>query len=252
MWGSGLGCLRAAGDQPSSARFLPPSTRMSSRRGLAGLILDVDGTLIDSNDLHARAWREAFREHGKRIPLDEIRKHIGKGGDLLIPDLLDAAEMRAIGKKVGRYRSKLFKRDYLPRVRPFPRIRESLEQLREKGIRLLLASSSPPEEVEVYVELCGIGDLIEGFTSAEDAEFSKPSPEIFEAALEKISAPRSRTAIVGDTPYDILAAHRTATPVAAVRSGGFSDDSLDRAEWLFDDVRQLVRRIRSIDDYFHR
>lgn len=225
---------------------------MSRRKGLAGLIFDVDGTLIDSNELHARAWREAFSEFGIDLPLDAIRPHIGKGGDLLVPDLLQARAMREVGNKIRTYRKKLFKRDYLERVRPFPRIPESFRALRELGIAIVLASSSSPSEVESFIELLGVGDLIDDFTSSGDAEFSKPVPEIFSAALDRIHAPKSRTAIVGDTPYDILAAHRAATPIAAVRCGGFPEKSLGKAEWLMDDVPDLVRRVEEIDDYFRR
>ena len=223
---------------------------MTRRAGLAGLIFDIDGTLIDSNELHARAWREAFREFGKNVPLDTIRMHIGKGGDLLVPDILDARGMRESGKKIQKFRKQLFRRKYMDRVRPFPGIVESFEQIRDLGIPIVLASSSAPEEVEAYVELLGIGDLIDDTTSAGDAEFSKPNPGIFDAALDRIEAPKSRTAIVGDTPYDILAAHRAATPVAAVRSGGFPEETLAKAEWRFDDVPQLVKKLGTLDAWF--
>ena len=225
---------------------------MSTRTGVAGLIFDVDGTLVDSNELHAEAWAEAFREEGHEISVQQIRPHIGKGGDLLVPDLLQAAEMRAIGAKVRSRRKDLFKREYMPRVRPFPRVKESIRALREMGIRIVLASSSKKEEVAHHIETLGIEEWIDGSTSADDAEFSKPSPEIFHAALDKIPAPKSRTAIVGDTPYDILAAHRASTPIVAVRCGGFSDDSLSKAEWIADDVPDLVKRISEIDEYFRR
>lgn len=225
---------------------------MPRTSGVAGLVFDVDGTLIDSNELHAESWREAFLAFGKRMTLERIRPHIGKGGDLLVPDLLNAAEMRAIGKKVQDHKKKLFRRKYLERVRPFPGIRESFERLHAMKIAIVLASSSSEPEVDSFVEILGVADLIGDRTSADDAEFSKPVPEIFEAALAKKKAPRSRTAIVGDTPYDILAAHRAATPIAAVRCGGFPEETLRKAEWLFDDVPDLVKRIRLLDDYFRR
>lgn len=217
---------------------------------MAAFIFDIDGTLIDSNEHHARAWREAFLEFGKRVPLEVIRMHIGKGGDLLVPDVLDARGMRGIGSKVREYRKRLFKTKYLPRVRPFAGVLEAFEALRGRKISIVLASSAAPEEVEAYVELLGVGDLIDGTTSAGDADLSKPSPEIFEAALAKIRGPKSRAAVVGDTPYDILAAHRAATPVAAVRCGGFPEATLRKAEWRFDDVPSLVRKIGIIDRYF--
>jgi beta-phosphoglucomutase-like phosphatase (HAD superfamily) len=222
------------------------------RSGVAALIFDIDGTLIDSNELHARAWREAFRHFGRNVPLETIRIHIGKGGDLLVPDILDARGMREIGKKVRAFRKTIFKKKYLSKVRPFPGIVEAFEAIRERNIAIVLASSSTPDEVEAYVGLLGVADLIDDTTSSGDAEYSKPSPEIFEAALEKIDAPRRRTAIVGDTPYDILAAHRASTPVAAVRCGGFPEESLAKAEWRFDHVPELVERLGEVDAWFDR
>ena len=225
---------------------------MTRRSGVAGIIFDVDGTLVDSNELHAEAWRRAFREAGHPIPIETIREHIGKGGDLLVPDLLDAEGMRSSARKIRKLRKEIFTQDLLPKVRPFPRVRESLEALRDLGIRMLLASSAPAAEVRRHVRTLEIGDLIDGTTSSADAMFSKPSPEIFQAALDEIEAPKSRTMIVGDTPYDILAAHRASTPIAAVRCGGFSEEKLEKAEWIFNDVPEIVERIDQIDDYFRR
>jgi HAD superfamily hydrolase (TIGR01509 family) len=225
---------------------------MTRRAGIAGIIFDVDGTLVDSNELHAEAWRRAFREAGHPIPIEAIREHIGKGGDLLVPDLLDAEGMRSSARKIRQRRKEIFSRTLLPKVRPFPGVRESLESLRELGIRMLLASSAPTAEVRGHVRTLGIGDLIDGWTSSSDVTFSKPSPEIFQAALDQIEAPKSRTLIVGDTPYDILAAHRASTPIAAVRCGGFPDARLEKAEWIFDDVPEIVKRIDQIDEYFRR
>ncbi|MHB0969478.1 MAG: HAD family hydrolase [Thermoanaerobaculia bacterium] len=225
---------------------------MTRRKGTAGLIFDIDGTLVDSNDFHAEAWQLAFREFGKRVPFDVVRSQIGKGGDLLVPDLLQARDMRAFGEKLKKFRKKLWKDRYIDRVRPFPRATASLRALRELGIRLVLASSSDPDEVRHYVELLGIGDILEGSTSKRDAGYSKPYPEIFEVALAKIGTPASRTAAVGDTPYDILAAHRLAIPIVAVRSGGFPRSALAKAEFLMRDVPELTRRIERLDDYFAR
>lgn len=221
------------------------------RKKIASLIFDIDGTLVDSNDLHARAWQEAFREFGKRIPYDVIREQMGKGGDLLVPDLLNAREMQQYGPRLQKFRQALFRREYRPRVRPFPRIRESFELLAASRIRLALASSSDQEDVDYYVELLGIGVLLEATTSKDDAQFSKPSPEIFEAALKKLSTVRSRTATVGDTPYDVLASHRCALPVIAVRCGGFEEKFLQKAEFVFDDVGELSGRINEVEDYFN-
>ena len=214
------------------------------------MIFDVDGTLVDSNDLHTDCWVEAFAHFGKRIEWDVMRGQIGKGGDLLIPDLCNAREMQRFGEALKEYRSQLYKETYMPRVKPFPRVRELFEQLRNRGLKLALASSANPGEVEYTTQLLGVGELLEGSTSKHDAELSKPSPEIFRAALDQIGTAVETTMTVGDTPYDVLASHRAALPIAAVLSGGFGRELLSKAEWTFDGVEQLVGEIDTIDEYF--
>ena len=215
-----------------------------------GIIFDVDGTLVDSNDLHTECWLEVFREFGKDFAPDVVRNQIGKGGDLLVPDLLDAREMRRFGEQLKERRGELWKQAYMLRVQPFPYMRQSLAELRGRGIRIALGSSSDQEEVEYYTQLLGVGELLEGTTSKSDAEFSKPSPEIFRAALERLGSDPARTLAVGDTPYDILAAHRVPLPVAAVLCGGFARETLVKAEFLFANVEELVGEIDRIDEYF--
>lgn len=217
---------------------------------LKGIIFDVDGTLVDSNDLHADCWVEAFAHFGKRADWDVVRGQIGKGGDLLVPDLCNAREMQRFGEALKKFRTQLYTEKYMPRVKPFPRVRELFEALRRRGVKLALASSANPEEVEYTTQLLGVGELLEGSTSKRDAEHSKPSPEIFRAALDQLGTAVERTMTVGDTPYDILASHRAALPIAAVLSGGFGRDALAKAEWLFDGVEQLVGEIDTIDEYF--
>jgi HAD superfamily hydrolase (TIGR01509 family) len=224
---------------------LPPLVRIQ------GILFDIDGTLVDSNDIHARVWVEAFHHFGKTIEFEAVRSHIGKGGDLLVPDLLNAREMRAFGEKLKEYRGDLFKDKYMKTVRPFPRAGENLRILHDRGVRLVLSSSADPEEVEYYSGLLGVEDLLKGTTSKEDAEFSKPSPEIFQAGLKRLKTDPARTLVVGDTPYDILAAHRAALPIAAVLSGGFEREDLEKAEFLFDDVEEFVRKIDTVDEYFN-
>jgi HAD superfamily hydrolase (TIGR01549 family) len=217
---------------------------------LQGLIFDIDGTLVDSNDLHARCWIEAFEHFDRHFEYDVVRGQIGKGGDLLVPDLLQARDMRAFGEKLKKYRTDLFKEKYMEQVKPFPHVLEIFEALHERGIKLALGSSSNPGEVEYYTRLLGVGDLIEGSTSKKDAKHSKPSPEIFQAALETIGTDDAFTMTVGDTPYDILASHRIALPIIAVLSGGFERQQLAKAEFLFDSVSEIVNKLDDIDRYF--
>lgn len=213
-------------------------------------IFDIDGTLVDSNELHVKAWRDAFAEYGKRFTLAAIRPHIGKGGDLLVPDLLSAREMQTIGAKVKKIRSKIFKKHYIESVKPFPAVRETFETLREGGARIALASSAAPDEVEYFIDLLGVEDLIEAHTSKKDAKFSKPSPEIFDAARERLGVPATKAITVGDTPYDVAASHRASIAGAAVLTGGFPRRSLLKAEFIFKDLEELVRRRTEIADYF--
>ena len=213
------------------------------------MLLDIDGTLVDSNDKHADCWVEAFAHFGKKVEWDVIRRQIGKGGDLLVPDTLNAREMRAFGEDLKNYRGDLWKRRYIDTVEPFPFVRGALEALHERGIRIAFASSSNPDEVEYYVELLGARDLLEGSTSKEDAQFSKPSPEIFQAALERTGADAERTFAVGDTPYDILSAHRVPLPIISVLSGGFPRELLTKAEFVLDDVGVMVKELDRIDEY---
>jgi HAD superfamily hydrolase (TIGR01549 family) len=218
---------------------------------LKAILFDVDGTLVDSNNLHVRCWVEAFANFGKKVDDAVVHDHIGKGGDLLVPDLLNAREMRKFGEELKEYRTKLYKDKYLQNVKPFPRIRELFETLRGRGIKLALGSSSNQDEVKYYTALLGVGDLVEGSTSKSDADLSKPSPEIFQAALEKLGTEAGNTLTVGDTPYDILASHRASLAIAAVLSGGFERELLTKAEFLFDDVGELVREIDRVDEYFN-
>jgi HAD superfamily hydrolase (TIGR01549 family) len=217
---------------------------------LQSLLFDIDGTLVDTNELHVRCWLEAFEHFGKRFEHDVMRHQIGKGGDLLVPDLLNAKEMRRFGEELKKYRTELYKRDYMPQAKPFDGARETLEALHAKGIRIALASSSNENEVEYYTQLLGVESLLAASTSKKDAEHSKPSPEIFRAALEQTGADEGRTFAVGDTPYDILAAHRIPLPIVAVLSGGFERELLAKSEFLFDDVTRIVAELKQLDDYF--
>ena len=214
------------------------------------MLLDIDGTLVDSNDKHTECWIEAFAHFGKQVEWGVIRAQIGKGGDLLVPDTLNAREMRAFGEAVKKVRGELWKRRYMETVQPFPHAREAMRALHERGIKLALASSSNPDEVEYYVELLGARALLAGSTSKEDAQFSKPSPEIFQAALERTGADPARTFAVGDTPYDVLSAHRIPLPIIAVLSGGFARELLAKAEYLFAGIGAMTKELDRIDEYF--
>jgi HAD superfamily hydrolase (TIGR01509 family) len=194
------------------------------------VIFDIDGTLIDSVDLHAAAWREALRHFGHDLPIGEIRAQIGKGGDLLMAALLPEEEVRRKGKEIECYRLELFRREYLSRVGPFPMVRELFERIRADGKRIALASSAKKEELERYERIAGIEDLVDAATSSDDAERSKPHPDIFEAALEHLEGIEAVEAIaVGDTPYDARAAGEAGLRTIGLLCGGWPEPVLREA-----------------------
>ena len=213
-----------------------PSGRAIARAAL----FDVDGTLVDNNDLHVEAWQRSFRHFGFAIGPERIRPQVGKGGDNLLPALIPETS-EADRKTIEQWRSALFKSDYMERARPFPGVRELFERLIEEGVRIVLASSSSAEEVEFNIGLIGCEDLIHAWTSRDDVAHSKPCPDIFEVALGKVSPLVADEAIViGDTPWDIEAAGRSGLRAIGFRSGGFDDSDLSGACALYDGPRDLL------------
>jgi beta-phosphoglucomutase-like phosphatase (HAD superfamily) len=212
------------------------------------VIFDVDGTLIDSVDLHAQAWAEALAEQEREVPWRQVRLHIGKGGDQLLPVFLSPAELARFGKKLEKRRSALFLEKYLPRVTAFPAVRELFLRLNELRVRVALASSAKGSELRHYLELTRIADLIHERTSRDDAEQSKPEPDIFEAALRRLGDVHpGRTLVVGDTPYDVLAARRADLRCVGVRCGGWSAQELFQSGCVavFRDPADLLARFRA-------
>ena len=208
-------------------------------------IFDLDGTIVDSNDLHVQAWQETFRHFGKEIPEERLREQIGKGGDQYLPVFLNEREMREFGKQADELRGEIFKKKYLPRVRPFSRVRELLARARSEGKKIALASSGKDDEVAHYRKLAGIDDLVDCQTSADDVAQSKPKADVFIAALRKLGhlAPEEAIAI-GDTPYDVEAAKKIDLPVIGLLCGGFSEAVLrdEGACAIFRDPADLFDR----------
>ena len=196
----------------------------------AAVLFDIDGTLLDSNLAHAQAWVEVFRRHGHEVPVAAVRRQIGKGADKLMPVFLPKAEVERIGEQLKKERVELFREEYLPLVRPFPKVRELFERLTRDGKKIALASSATGPELEEYKRLLGVADLLDAHTSADDAKRSKPDPDIFEAALDRLGRPDPAAAIVvGDTPYDAEAANRAGLKVIGVTCGGWSAADLTAA-----------------------
>jgi HAD superfamily hydrolase (TIGR01509 family) len=197
---------------------------------LKGVIFDVDGTLVDSNDLHVEAWQEAFRRYGKEVAFNDVRRQIGKGGDQLMPVFCSPEELENYGSELEQYRGDLFKSDYLPRVKPFPKVRELFERIKADGLQIALASSAKEDELETHKKNLGIEELLETATSADDVEKSKPNPDIFQAALTGLKNVKpEESVVVGDTPYDVIAAKKAGIQTIGLLSGGFKEEDLRQA-----------------------
>ena len=209
------------------------------------VIFDVDGTLLDSVDAHARAWQEAFARRGIEATFDAVRAQIGKGGGEFPAAFPPPDAVERDGECLLGERSRHFKNNYLPRVRPFPGVRELFQKLLADGKRVVLGSSGKRDEVAEYKRIAGIADLSEDETTSGDAERSRPHPDIFLAALEKLGNPDKRTVVVvGDTPYDAEAATEAGLRVVGVLCGGFPEANLRQAGCaaVFRDPADLLAR----------
>jgi HAD superfamily hydrolase (TIGR01549 family) len=197
---------------------------------IEAIIFDIDGTLLDSVDLHASAWQEAFRHFGHEVAFEDVRKQIGKGGDQLLPVFLTKDELQKEGQALSEFRGKLFKEKYLSSVKPFPGVRKLFETVKAHGQRPALASSAKPDELDIYKRIAGIEDLVEVGTSSGDAKKSKPHPDIFEAALDGLGQIRPENVVaVGDTAYDAQAAGKAGLKTVGVLCGGVPEEELKEA-----------------------
>jgi HAD superfamily hydrolase (TIGR01509 family) len=195
----------------------------------SAIIFDVDGTLVDSVDYHAAAWRQAFAAFGIQLDFLEVRSQIGKGGDQLLPYFLDSATLKKQGAKIEDYRQEIFKRAYMQQVRGFPKVPELFQFLIDAGKRIALGSSAKSSDLEAYKKAAGIEGLTGVETSSDDVVRSKPHPDIFLAALERLRLPPPQVMTVGDSPYDVEAAKKAGMKTTGLLSGGFSEAALRAA-----------------------
>ncbi len=194
------------------------------------ILFDIDGTLLDSVDFHAHAWQEILARHGIDVTFDAVRAQIGKGGDQLLPVFVPKPMLERLGEQIKQQRSRYFKEKYLPKVRPFPKVPELFQRIRQDGKRIVLASSGKREEVDVNKRIAGIEGLVDADTSSDEADRSKPHPDIFVVALKKLGDPDPATVVaVGDTPYDAEAAGKAGIKTIGVLCGGFPEESLREA-----------------------
>jgi beta-phosphoglucomutase-like phosphatase (HAD superfamily) len=197
---------------------------------MKAVIFDVDGTLTDSVHLHAKAWQETLRHFGYSIPFHVIRSQMGKGGDQVLPAFLTQRELESKGDEMGNYRAESFRRNFLPRVKPFAKVRELFERLIEDEWKIALASLAQGEDLEVYKEICRISDLWNVATSANNAGQTKPFRDFYQEAMISLEEiPVRDCIIVGDSPYDATVAARYRIRSVGFLSGGFPEADLVRS-----------------------
>src|SRR5262245_9893850 len=204
------------------------------------VIFDVDGTLVDSNDAHAQAWVNALAEHGRRVELARVRPLIGMGGDKLLPKIAGIDIGSAEGKAVDASRRAIFSRDFVPSLQPTRGARALLEWLRDQRMKLVVATSAQASELQDLLRVARARRFFEAAASSSDARRSKPDPDIVRAALARTGCAPADVIMIGDTPYDIEAAHRAGIDVIALRSGGWADRDLAGALATYADPADLL------------
>lgn len=210
---------------------------------LKGILLDVDGTLVLSNDAHAQAWVEAFADYGYEIEFEKVRPLIGMGGDKVIPKLvseLDSEE--GVGKQISERRKELIINKFSSDLVCTNGSRELVQKMKDSGLHLIIASSATSQEMDVLLKIARVEDLVPEQTTSSDAENSKPAPDIVEVALQKADLEPEKVVMLADTPYDIESAGKAGVGVIAFRSGGFSDQELAGAIAIYDDPADLLRQ----------
>jgi HAD superfamily hydrolase (TIGR01509 family) len=212
---------------------------------LRGVIFDVDGTLVDSNDAHARSWVDTFAEAGYGVPFGVVRPLIGMGGDKLLPKTIGIAADSDEGKKLTRRRSEIFRERFLPTLKPLEGSRDLLLRVRADKLKPVVATSAKEEELEGLLKAAQVADLMEEKATASDAKRSKPDPDIVEAAIKESELPPSDLVMIGDTPYDVEAATKAGLRIIGFRSGGWKDPDLRGAVEIYDGPADLLRHYDS-------
>jgi HAD superfamily hydrolase (TIGR01509 family) len=207
-------------------------------------ILDVDGTLVDTNYQHTLAWYRAFRQNGITLPMWKIHTHIGMGGDQLVGSLTSEAVEEEKGDEI-RAAEKALYMALIEEVEPFRESREFIVDLTQSGHTVVLASSAKADEIEHYIDLLDVRSIADAWTTSADVESTKPEPDLVKAALEKAGADAGDAVMVGDTPWDIEAARDAGVDTIAVITGGFSRAELEEAGavCVFESVAELRARL---------
>lgn len=207
---------------------------------IRGVILDVDGTLVDSNDAHAKSWVEAMAEYGYIVAFEKVRPLIGMGGDKVLPATIHLQKDSETGSQISKRRAAIFKERYLPQVRAFPGAQALLQEMRKGGLKLAVASSAQPDELKSLLRLVGAEDLVEEQTSSKDAQRSKPDPDVMSVTLNRTGLAANEVLMIGDTAYDIEAARKVHVRTIAFRCGGWKDSDLAGALAIYNGPADLL------------
>jgi HAD superfamily hydrolase (TIGR01509 family) len=208
---------------------------------LRGVLIDIDGTLLDSNDAHARSWADVFAEKGMGISFEQVRPLVGMGSDKLLPELTGLDHESAEGERLVQRKKEVFEKGYLPHLRPTKGARELMERMVGEGLTLVIATSAGGDELRALLKQAGVEDLVDDATSSGDVDSSKPDPDVIGAALRKGGLRPNDAIMLGDTPYDVEAAARAGVPTVALRCGGWwDDDALSGAVAIYNDPTDLL------------
>lgn len=205
-----------------------------------GVILDVDGTLVDSNDAHAYSWLTALAEHGYPTDFDSVRRLIGMGGDNLLPETAKLEKDSEQGKRITERYLEVFKNQYLPTLKAIPGARDLVERLLAHNLKIVVGSSSEASVLNTLLQIANVDTLLDLRVEPHEAKNSKPDPDIALAALNKLELPPEQVVMIGDTPYDIITASKAKIGTIALRCGGWSDNVLQDALAIYDNPVDLV------------
>jgi HAD superfamily hydrolase (TIGR01509 family) len=211
-----------------------------------GVILDVDGTLVDSNLAHARAWTEVLGQAGYDVTVERLWRLIGMGSDKLLPAAIGVDKDSPEGKRLSDQRKELFLERYLPKLQQTRGARELVDRLRSAQLQIAIASSAEGDELQGLLAVCGASDLADTTPPSDQVEGSKPEPDVVQAALRKLGQPARDVLMLGDTPYDVEAAGRAGVGIIGLRCGGWRADDLRGALAVYDDPADLLTEFETL------
>jgi phosphoglycolate phosphatase-like HAD superfamily hydrolase len=210
------------------------------------VVIDVDGTLVDTNYHHVLAWQQAFDEIGVFVPTSALHRHVGMGGDQFVPAVAGDDVERDRGDDVRERHDAIYRERFIDEVRPYPDARRALERFRALGLKVVLASSAKEDEIDRYLDLLDARELCDAWTSSSDVERTKPHPDLLEVAIDEVDA--EPAFLLGDSVWDCEAARTIDLPTIAVLTGGFGEDELRRAGAVevLADLGEVLERIDAL------